>query len=403
MNTLQIISEECTGCGICLGACPFGAISLSGDIAIIDYDKCTLCGACIASCAFGAIVLRHEEQPKAFGTPAKESYHDVWVYGEITPDGHLAPVVFELLNEGRRLADCRDSRLGVAIVGEGITELAKEAISRGADVVYLIDSPQYKDFIEERIATALEFAVRKFKPEIFLTGATVVGRSLIPRLAIKLETGLTADCTALDIDPETGNLLQTRPAFGGNIMATILCPEHRPQMATVRHKVFKEALPDSSRKGEIIEIDANEIAIGEFAKIIIERIDDSSGEELSVADADIIISGGRGIGGQDGFGLLYELAKTLGGAVGASRAAVDAGWIPYRNQVGQTGKTVAPKLYIACGISGAVQHKVGMQTSDFIVAINKDKSAPIFDIADIGIVGDVFEVLPPLIRALQNR
>lgn len=403
MNTLQIISEECTGCGNCLGACPFGAISLSGGIAVIDYDKCTLCGACIDSCAFGAIILRHEEQPKAFGTANKESYRDVWVYGEITPEGRLAPVVFELLNEGRRLADIRDSRLGVVIIGDGIRELAEEAVSRGADVVYLIESPQYKDFIEERIATALEFAVRKFKPEIFLTGATIVGRSLIPRLAIKLETGLTADCTALDIDPETGNLLQTRPAFGGNIMATILCPEHRPQMATVRHKVFKEAQPDASRVGEIIKIDANEIALGEFAKIILERIDDSSGEELSVGDADIIVGGGRGIGGPEGFELLYELAKILGGAVGASRAAVDAGWISYRNQVGQTGKTVAPKLYIACGISGAVQHKVGMQTSDFIVAINKDKSAPIFDIADIGIVGDLFEVLPPLIRAIQNR
>ncbi len=402
MITIEIIQEECTVCGKCLPACPYGAISLTGETAVIDYDTCTLCGACVDDCPFGAIILRHAEKPKAFGTPDKESYTDVWVYGEITPEGELAPVVFELLNEGRRLADALNSRLGVVIVGEGVKKLADEAIARGADVVYIVDAPQYRDFIEEKISTALEFVARKFKPEILLTGATVIGRSLIPRLAIRLETGLTADCTSLDIDAETGNLLQTRPAFGGNIMATILCPEHRPQMATVRHKVFKEAERDDSRTGEIIEIDANDIALEEFAKVIIERIDETENEELAIADADIIIGGGRGVGGPEGFELLYDLAHILGGAVGASRAAVDAGWIAYRNQVGQTGKTVAPKLYIACGISGAVQHKVGMQTSDFIVAINKDKSAPIFDIADIGIVGDLFEVLPPLIRKLKG-
>lgn len=399
---IEIIPEECTGCRKCLPSCPYGAISIENEIAVIDYDTCTLCGACVDDCPFDAIVLRHEEKPKAFGTPDKESYEDVWVYGEITPEGELAPVVYELLNEGRRLADVLDSRLCAVIVGDGIGELANDAISRGADVVYTVDSPVYADFIEEKIATALEHVARKFKPEIILTGATVIGRSLAPRLAIKLETGLTADCTSLDIDPETGDLLQTRPAFGGNIMATILCPEHRPQMATVRHKVFKEAQPDTSRTGEIIEIDPNEIALQEFAKVITERIDESDDEELNIIDADIIVAGGRGVGGPEGFEPIRELAHLLGGAVGASRAAVDAGWIPYRSQVGQTGKTVAPKLYIACGISGAVQHKVGMQTADTIVAINKDKSAPIFEIADIGIVGNLFEVIPPLIRKLKQ-
>jgi len=403
MNLIEIIREKCTGCGNCISACPYGAIAIVSDVAEIDFEKCTLCGACVDNCHLDAIVLRHVEQQKAFGTPDKESYHDVWVYGEITPDGNLAPVVFELLNEGRRLADIRDSRLCAVIIGADVRNLANDAIYRGADVVYIVESPIYKEFIEEKLATALEYAARKFKPEIILTGATVIGRSLIPRLAIKLETGLTADCTALDIDPETGNLLQTRPAFGGNIMATILCPEHRPQMATVRHKVFKEAQPDESRSGEIIPIDPNEIAIEEFAKTISERVVESEGEEISVTDADIIVSGGRGVGGPDGFIILRELANILGAAVGASRAAVDAGWIPYRNQVGQTGKTVAPKLYIACGISGAIQHKVGMQTADTIVAINKDKSAPIFDIADIGIIGDLFEIIPILNKQLMRR
>ncbi len=401
MIGIEIITKNCNGCGKCIPACPFAAIAMSDDVAVIDYDICTICGACVDSCDFDAIIVRHEEKPKAFGTPDKESYRDVWIYGEVTPKGELAPVVYELLNKGRRLADIRDCGLALALVGDGVTHLAQNAISRGADTVYVIDSPVYKGFIEEKIAGALEYLARKFKPEIILTGATIVGRSLIPRLAIRLETGLTADCTALDIDPETGDLLQTRPAFGGNIMATILCPEHRPQMATVRHKVFKEAGVEEGRTGKIVEIDPNDIALEEFSKAIIERVDESEGEELAIIDADIIISGGRGVGGPEGFEILYKLAHRLGGAVGASRAAVDAGWIHYRNQVGQTGKTVAPKLYIACGISGAVQHKVGMQTSDMIVAINKDKSAPIFDVADIGLVGDLFDIVPELLKKLK--
>jgi electron transfer flavoprotein alpha subunit len=402
MSEIKVVKDKCTGCANCVPVCPFGAIEMRGPVAEIIFEKCNLCGACVDACSFEAILLNKSEKRKEFATPEKESYRDIWIWGEVEPNGKFSKVVFELLSEGRRLADARSVRLCVALVGNGVSSLSEDAIERGADLVYLVDSPVYGDFIEEKFTTALEFLVKKYKPEIFLAGATTAGRSLIPRLAIRLETGLTADCTGLDIDTQTGNLLQTRPAFGGNIMAVILCPEHRPQMATIRYKVFSEAVINESRTGEVIKIEPSEIAINEIMKRVLEHFEEATGE-IPIADAEIIISGGRGVGGPEGFALLAEVAGCFGGAVGASRAAVDAGWIHYRHQVGQTGKTVSPKLYIACGISGAIQHKVGMQSSDFIVAINKDKSAPIFDVADVGIVGDLFEVLPAFIRELKKQ
>ncbi len=399
MNEKIIIDDTlCSLCGVCSTACPFGAIALSEDKVVIDFSACTLCGACIDSCPCGAIARSEASQ----NAPQIPDSSGVWVWGEIEPCGRLSPVVFELLNIGRKLAGKRRCELGLVIVGHNIAHLAEEAIARGADRVFLIDSPRFEQFIEENHAEAIAFAVNKYSPEILLGGSTLSGRRLMPRLAVRLKTGLTADCTDLDIDDATGLLLQTRPAFGGNIMATIACPNHRPQMASVRHKVFPEAPADSSRKGEIVTIDSGEIAINTLAKAIIERIDESAECEMPITEADIIVAGGRGVGGAEGFELLRELASLLGGTIAASRAAVDAGWVPYNRQVGQTGRTVAPKLYIACGISGAIQHKVGMQTSEFIVAINKDKSAPIFDIANIGIVGDLFEVVPSLIRELST-
>lgn len=400
MSGIRIIANNCNSCGACLPACPFSAILIK-DIAEIDLDKCTLCGACVDLCPMGAIEIIKEEIRCPFKTPDKESFKDIWVWGEIDFDGGISPVVFELLNEGRRLAVLRDCKLCVVLVGNDVKKHSRELIESGADKVFVIDSPDYAGFYEERIASALEYLVKKYKPEIFLTGATVAGRSMVPRLAVSLQTGLTADCTSLDIDPETGFLLQTRPAFGGNIMATILCAEHRPQMATIRQHVFEKAVQEPGRTGEIIEVDPGDIALAKIAKKIIERVKEEI-DEVPITDAKIIVSGGRGVGGPEGFELLRNLAKTLNGAVGASRAAVDSGWIPYRHQVGQTGKTVAPQLYIACGISGAIQHKIGMQSSEFIVAINKDKSAPIFDIADVGIIGDLFEIIPKLTKILQK-
>jgi electron transfer flavoprotein alpha subunit len=264
--------------------------------------------------------------------------------------------------------------------------------------VILVDDPALGPFDSDAYSDVFADLVRKHKPEVVIAGGTSVGRTFIPRVAIRVKTGLTADCTGLEIDPKEKLLLQTRPAFGGNIMATIICPNHRPQMATVRHKVFRKAQPDASRKGTLIE-EAARVKSGRSK--IVEVIREMT-NEINVAEADIIVSGGRGLGGPEKFELLKDLAKELGAAVGASRGAVDAGWISAYHQVGQTGKTVCPKLYIACGISGAIQHQVGMSSSETIVAINKDPNAPIFDIADYGIVGDLNEVVPELTKILRE-
>ncbi|HDG68201.1 MAG TPA: electron transfer flavoprotein subunit alpha/FixB family protein, partial [candidate division Zixibacteria bacterium] len=312
-----------------------------------------------------------------------------------------ARVGFELLGAGRALANARGVPLYAVVLGHGIGDIGKEYIAHGADRVIIADSERLHDFDPEIYTAVLEHLVKKYKPEIVIAGATVWGRSLVPRLAVRIHTGLTADCTQLDIDPDTGLLLQTRPAFGGNIMATILCPNHRPQMATVRPRVMKPLEPDPSRQGEIIHEDVSAISLPKSRIKILESVEEL-GEMINIADADVIVSGGRGLGGPEAFGMLFELAELLGGAVGASRAAVDAGWIPYAHQVGQTGKTVSPKLYIAIGISGAIQHLVGMQSSDTIIAINKDPNAPIFEVADYGVVGDLFEIVPELIRQLKQ-
>ena len=267
----------------------------------------------------------------------------------------------------------------------------------GAEKIYLAESPHLKFYQDDPYTYVLVELIREHKPEVILCGATTIGRSLISRVAVKVDAGLTADCTALDVDKENRLLLQTRPAFGGNIMATIITPNHRPQMATVRHKVMKEAEIDKSRKAEIIRKKFSDEMLRSRTSLLdmVEEIE----ETINLAEADIIVSGGRGLGGAENFNIIKELALTLGGAVGASRGAVDAGWIPYSHQVGQTGKTVCPKLYIACGISGQIQHLIGMQSSKVIVAINKDPDAPIFKVATYGIAGDLFEIVPALTKA----
>ncbi|MBW1903445.1 MAG: electron transfer flavoprotein subunit alpha/FixB family protein, partial [Deltaproteobacteria bacterium] len=276
----------------------------------------------------------------------------------------------------------------------------KELFAHGADKVYLIDNESLDAYMTGPYATAVAAAIAKYKPAIVLYGATTYGRDLAPRVAARIQTGLTADCTGLDIDAETRLLLQTRPAFGGNIMATIKCPRHRPQMSTVRPKVMKKMEPDYDREGELVKMDV-EINAKSIKTKILEVIKEvkTTGD---IEEADIIVSGGWGMGAPENFKLLEDLANALGGAVGATRAAVDAEWQPQSNQVGQTGKTVCPKLYIACGISGAVQHLVGMQTSECIIAINKDPDAPIFGVANYGIVGDVFQIIPELTKEVQK-
>ncbi|MDD3375314.1 MAG: electron transfer flavoprotein subunit alpha [Candidatus Omnitrophica bacterium] len=392
--SIQVITDKCTGCTLCVKVCAFGAITMVNKKAVIDLDKCTLCGACVDSCKFDAIELKRDSSK----TPNLEDYKGIWVFGE-QKKGVIQSVVYELLGKAQDLAKKLDTEVCCVVLGHNIKDNLQQLIHRGADKVYFVDAPELENFLDEPYTKVLVNLIRKHRPEIFLCGATFIGRSLISRVAVKLHTGLTADCTGLDIDEKEKFLMQTRPAFGGNIMATILSKNHRPQMATVRHKVFKEADIDTSRKGEIIEETVSKTLLSSRTKLldIVEEVTST----INIAEADIIVSGGRGMKGPENFEILENLAKVLGGAVGASRAAVDSDWIPYSHQVGQTGKTVCPKIYIACGISGQIQHLVGMQSSRIIIAINQDPSAPIFTVANYGIVGDVFKVIPLLTKKFK--
>ncbi|MGE5751142.1 MAG: FAD-binding protein [Nitrospirota bacterium] len=392
--SVKVIPDKCTGCETCVTACPFGAIEMRDGKAFIT-DACTMCGACVEVCEFKAI-----ERTEEAATPASDlsAYKGVWVFAE-QHKGSVATVALELLGEGRKLADKKKTKLSAIFIGHGIKDKAKELIAYGADIVYIADDPGLKDFNDDSYAAILMTLAKQHKPEIILAGATAIGRSFFPKVASALHTGLTADCTVLDIDTESGHLHQTRPAFGGNIMATIVSPNHRPQMATVRHKVMKPAPRNASRTGDIVEIRYTHS--GDLRTRVIKTIEELS-ETVNICEADIIVAGGRGLGGAKNFQMIEDLAKALGGAVAATRGAVDEGWIPYSHQVGQTGKTVCPKLYIACGISGAIQHVAGMQSSEVIVAINKDPDAPIFNVATYGIVGDVHEVVPILIKKIRE-
>ena len=320
-----------------------------------------------------------------------ENNKNIWVYIE-TEEGKPKAVGFELLSPGRDIADKRGCSLVAVVIGNGVEETAKQAIAYGADQVLLLDAPEYNIYNTDVFGEAMVGLIEKYQPEGILIGATNNGRDLGPCVSCRIKTGLTADCTAIDLDGESGNIAWTRPAFGGNLMATILCPNTRPQMGTVRPGVFKKPVADESRTGEIIR---EQMKIPENRVELIKRVREVA-ESVNLDEAEIIVSGGNGVGSAENFSYIKALADTLGGAVGASRAAVDNGWISHAHQVGQTGKTVAPKLYIACGISGAIQHIAGMSGSDTIIAVNKDPDAPLFSVADYGIVGDLFEVLPVL-------
>ncbi len=386
--------DLCVGCEACVNECPFGAIEMKDDKAVIG-DKCTLCGTCVDICPSFAIEMVEEVNRK----PAADlsAYKGVWVFAE-QRNNKIVPVAFELLGEGRRLADSLGEDLSAVLFGTGMSESAKSLIEAGADKVYLLEDKLLNEFHEDAYADALSGLIEKYKPEIVLAGATSIGRAFVPIVATRVRTGLTADCTALAIDTGKKILLQTRPAFGGNIMATIACPDNRPQMSTVRPGVMKRLPADSTRAGEIIK-EAPGSPLTSMTKLL-ETIEEA-GHKINISEAEIIVAGGRGMGDK-GFELLKEIADMLGGVIGATRAAVDSGWVPYPHQIGQTGRTVSPKLYIACGISGAIQHLAGMQSSDMIIAINKDPDAPIFNVADIGIVGDVFAVLPAFAKKLKE-
>jgi len=389
---IKVKSELCTGCEACVQSCPYDAIVIKGAKAEIT-ELCQLCRACMSVCPEGAI----SEIREASDEKETAQGRGVWVFAE-QREGKIAGVSLELLGAGRGLAEKLGTEVSAVLFG-GTDHDAKELVRWGADKVFHCEETGFQAFNDEPYAALLSKLITEQKPEIVLTGATPIGRSFFPRVAAKLRAGLTADCTSLEIDPETKNLLQVRPAFGGNIMATIFCPHARPQMATVRPRVMKRGTYDESLTGEIIKVTAKGIA---SRTKVVETVKEVSELAINLQDANIIVAGGRGMGNEKGFQLLHDLAEVLGASVAASRAAVDEGWIPYRHQVGQTGKTVSPKLYIACGISGAVQHLVGMQSSDVIIAINKNPDAPIFNVATYGIVGDANEIVLMLTKKIKD-
>ncbi len=421
----RLIPGKCIACGArCQSACPKDAIEMNekGE-PIILVEKCIACRKCLKVCPADAleIYLTPEEQrilaemkakAKAAVAEAEEvsaeeaalraklkEYRGVWVFVEQIA-GEPAEVSWELLGVGADLARTLGVELCSVVIGDKVEGLCYESFAYGATKSYLIDDPVFHYYRTEPYYKAICYLVEKYKPEIMLMGATGLGRDLAGAVATKLQTGLTADCTGLAIG-ENRNLLQTRPAFGGNIMATILTERTRPQMATVRPHVMPMPKKDPSRRGEIVR-ESLPIKEEDIAVKVLEVIDERKAGEVDVAAAEVIVSGGRGMCAKENFSLLQELADELGGVVGCSRGAVEAGWMPAERQVGQTGKTVRPKLYIACGISGAIQHLVGMQQSDIIVAINRDRHAPIFEVANYGIVGDVLEVVPALTRRIRE-
>jgi electron transfer flavoprotein alpha subunit len=386
------VTEGCTGCGACLNACPFGAIETKDGKAYVT-EVCRACGQCVDVCPVGAIEMKSTE------VVALADYRGVMVFAE-QRHGRVHPVSFELLGKAQELASQLGEPVYAVILGSGVRKGAEELLRRGADKVFVYDDPALRDFRDDSYTDLLAQCSREEKPSVFLIGATSEGRSLGPRVAAKLKTGLTADCTSLDIDLETRLLRQTRPAYGGNIMATIITPNGRPQMATVRYKMFTEAKQVDSPKGVTVKKTVNMSRVRDRVKVL--GFDEAK-EEVSITEADIVVSGGLGMGEAKGFELIKQLADALGGAVGASRPTVDEGWIDYRHQVGLSGRTVRPQVYVACGISGAVQHQAGMKTSDVIIAINKDREAPIFKISSLGVVGDLYEVVPRLIEKIKEH
>jgi len=435
--TVLVDKAKCIGCGACTMECPVEAIDLVDGLAVVDPKKCNDLGKCVMVCPTNALALPNQPaQPNekldpAAGSkfniqdPLPESVTDyasgnekktirshvtpvaagdvwsgVWVIIEYT-NGKIAPVAWELLGEGRKLANTIGCELCGVITGHMVDSVIPEAFAYGAEKVYVIDHPVLKDYRTEPYAEAITSLVKKYQPEIILMGATSMGRDVFPAVATKMKTGLTADCTVLGIDPETKLLLQTRPAFGGNIMATIMCRTSRPQMSTVRPRVM--AMPErvKGREGELVreEFSFNE---SDFRTKVLEFIT-SDAKSAFLDKAEIIVAVGLGLGAKRNLALAEDLAEALGATLAGSRGAVEAGWLTHDQQVGQSGITVRPKVYIAIGISGAIQHLVGMETSDFIIAINNDPEASILKVANYGIVGDLFQIVPAMTAEFRKR
>ena len=392
------VASNCVGCGKCVNTCPFGALSLVNRKAVANAS-CTMCGACVSVCPVKALSL------PAAGAAAKKdlsAYKGVWAFIEISDNGvqqSVRPVGFELLSKGRELADQLGEELCAVVIGDNVQNYFADLSAYGADKIYAVNSPAYHDYNTLAYANAMVTLIKKYNPSVVLYPSTYIGRDLSPRISSELFVGLTADCTGLSI--QDGLLIQTRPAFGGNIMADIKCPDYRPQMSTVRPNVFKKVLSRPNSMAQVInEVIAVPAAAGKV-RIISKQMDPVSGGQ-KLDEAEVVLAGGRGMKDKAGFDMLETMAQELGGTVGASRAAIDLGLKPKEKQVGQSGVTVAAKLYIACGISGAVQHIVGMEHSDTIIAVNKDANAPIFNVCKYGFVGDVRQLLPKVIDGIKK-
>ena len=391
--TIWIETDLCTGCRRCLRACPYDAVEMRDGKAFL-LERCTSCGACLEACKEDAILTDAESRE----IPDFTDRRGVWVFAE-QRNGKLHPVSLELLGKAQELARELGQEVSAVLLGSQISNLTKQLLEYGANKVYVTNHRALKDFRTAAYADAMETLVSQYKPNILLMGATHLGRDLAPRLARLVGSGLTADCTELRIDPDERILLQTRPAFGGNVMATIANRYSRPQMATVRPGVM-EASPTPGNKGEVVRHTVSLTEKGIRTKVL-EMVRESK-KRINLSEARVVVAGGRGVGDAKGFRVLQKLAKAVGGETAGTRVAVEEGWIPAERQVGQTGQSVRPELYIACGISGAIQHRAGMMHSRYIIAINKDRRAPIFQVADWGIVGDLHEVVPRLTGALKK-
>ncbi len=395
---IEIDLELCTSCGKCVKVCPVDAIEIEDEKAVLK-GECISCGVCVSACPEDAIepVIQTEEVGDL------SQYDGVWVFAE-QESGELKPTGPQLLGKGRELAEELGEELCAVLIGNDIKDVTEELGAYGAEKVYVVDDEIFENYSTEAYTTAITSLISEYKPSILLYGATHLGRDLAPSVAGRMGLGLTADCTDLSIEEVEGRkvLLQTRPAFGGNVMADIVCPNSRPQMATVRPHVMSPIEPDEDRKFEVIEEEVK-VKKDAISTEVIEVLKPERKGEMSIEEADVVVCGGRGVGtSEEDFELLRELADVLDGTVGCSRPIVEEDIMPKSRQVGQSGKTISPKLYIVCGVSGAIQHKVGIKDSDYIIAVNKDPEAAIFDVADFGIVGDLEEVVPLMIEKLEK-
>ncbi len=419
-NEIFIIKERCTGCGSCVKVCPVNCISMSDrneagvkwkKLAVIDVNKCVFCNACVEDCdrlfektkvkmpdtqVFHAIVMHKEEVKVNIDTA---SYKGVWCYAE-QRHGKIMPTIYELLHVGLQMAKDLNEELSVVLIGHNVAGSAQEIIEHGADKVYVLDHPVFEHFVDEVYTYALTELIKNEKPNKLLMPASIIGRSFSSRVAISAQTGITADATEIAVDKKTRMMHATRPSFGGNLMATILCEKHRPEMATIRPMSFPRAPKQAGRQGKIVNVAVDPSKWNIRTKFV--RFDPEKGEAIDITAAEKIVAGGRGLGKPDGFKLIEELANTIGAAVGASRPTVDAGWIPYRHQVGLTGRTVRPKLYIACGISGQIQHLAGMSSAEVVVSVNKDPDVPLMKLATLSVEGDLYELIPLIIKEIQK-